>query len=515
MSEYSKAMLKAGYLNEEGKKKLEPMGKGQKANFINSLSDEEAEELADEEMYEEVWLQPALEGEFAHYYGTGYPEPDMRYFLILENFDASIEESYYWVLSQMRRDQSFKTFYKITDTFTASEQSAFWGSAQSRMKIQQDTVSQYLAAIGKMVKDLFQIVRELRIIDERLELYDNWDVSNSADITLKGLFIDLVEGGSKSPSSVYGLAQQVGFTILPDLFFNTHIYDKNDLDEKIDNMKYNKAIKNVLKRKLLSYIIWKDKTDKEIRVRRKFQLKYLRQHWAVIKMYLDWIKPYLKNIKRMRMNEKMTDSVDIVSAFESSMTEIEFIAIKPATNGIHPIIVVSFEFRTRPEMSFQQDQYAHKGPSHVGRVIYNMRTYAWTPKELEKFKRYKAEETFELLGVIDESIRSAMDALGEEFERYLEEAGAPLIKKEEFKDDEPKKKKAMNWGILDPFVSVLKGFGELFGALIPIDQIEFSKSKSASSKPSKEAIKKANTITRANAWLTYKNYKKAHRMITW
>ena len=396
--------------------------------------------------------------------------------------------------------------------FSASEQSAFWGAAQQRLSIQQDRVSQYMAAIGKMIKDLFQLVRELRIIDERLEIYQNWEKSKSADVTLKGLYVDLVEGASKNPSSVYGLAQQVGFTILPDLFFNTHVYKTEDLDSVIDDMKYNKQVKNVLRRKLFAYVNWKIKTEKELEDRRRFQLKYLRQHWDTIKMYMAWIKPHLRNIRRLQMKEKHIESPDIINAFETSMIEIEILAKKPSVKKIHPVILATFEFRTRPDMSFQQDQYAHKGPIHVGRVIATLRSYAWTKEEIQKYKSYRDEETMELYGMLDGSVKAAMEALGDELEAYLKEAGEELkITKD--KIEEPKKKK-INFGALDPFISIFKGFGEIFGALGPTGLFNFEK-KEKEYVPSKSDRKKAAKTANVNLWLTYKNYKKAHKMITW
>ncbi len=49
-----------------------------------------------------------------------------------------------------------------------------FGSNAQRLSIQQDRASQYLVQIGQLVKQLFPLVRELRIIDERLEMYNSW-----------------------------------------------------------------------------------------------------------------------------------------------------------------------------------------------------------------------------------------------------------------------------------------------------------------------------------------------------
>ncbi|NQU98857.1 hypothetical protein HQ533_05290 [Candidatus Woesearchaeota archaeon] len=517
MSEWSKDLLETEFWNKKGKEVLEPMDPKARKNFIKNLSDKEAERFADEEIAEEANIQPQIDAKMSDYFPTGYPAPAKRFWLMLESFTASVEEIYFWMLSQLRRDWSYHQIYKLTDVFSASEQSAFWGAAQSRLKIQQETVSQYLISIGKLVRELFQIVRELRIIDERLVMYDNWEEMKSADISLKGLYIDMVEGASKNPSSVYGLAQQVGFTILPDLFFNTHVYKAKDVDKVVDEMKYNTAIKNVLKRKLISYVVWKDKTHKELRDRRRFQLKYLRQHWAVIKMYMDWLKPYLRNIRRMQMSEKQIESPDLIAAFEGSMTEIEIMAVKPSKTGAHPVIIGTFEYRTRPDMSFHQDQYAHKGPLHVGRASVKLRIYGWSDKEIENYKKYKRQESMKLFSVIDGSVKAAMEALGDELEGYLQEAGEN-IHLEEPEPKTKKKKRSMNLGVLDPFVAVFGGIGELFGALLPSGLFSGKEEREPASKPIKvtdKARKAAIKIASFNAYQTYKNYKKGHQMITW
>src|SRR3989338_6114607 len=157
---------------------------------------------------------------------TGYPKPVKRYRIIYQVFNQSIEETYFWLLEHFRHDQGFHDIIKITDTFTASEHSAFFGSAQQRIGLQQDKVSQFLATIGKMIKELFQLVRELRILDERLGYYaDSYTASRSsesAEITLKGIWVDLVEQGAKNPGSVYGMAREVQFTTFSHLFFSTH-----------------------------------------------------------------------------------------------------------------------------------------------------------------------------------------------------------------------------------------------------------------------------------------------------
>ncbi|MEK6869012.1 MAG: hypothetical protein AABX74_02195, partial [Nanoarchaeota archaeon] len=185
---------------------------------------------------------------------TGFPKPDRRYRLHYEGYNISIEEPYFFILHYLRYYSGFPYIDKITDIFAAAENSAFFGASQQRLGLQQDKVSQFLATIGKMVRELFQLVRELRILDERLSYYyDSFTTSRSAEsaeITLKGIWVDLVEQGAKNPASVYGMAREVQFTTLPDLFFSTHPKKQEDVDDVVERERgaFNRKVREVLKR---------------------------------------------------------------------------------------------------------------------------------------------------------------------------------------------------------------------------------------------------------------------------
>ena len=170
---------------------------------------------------------------------TGFPKPSQYRRVVLQEFNQSVEEKYFWLVEQLKQDQGYKDITKISDIFAASEQSSFFGSAQQRIGLQQDKVSQFLATIGKMVKELFQLVRELRILDERVGYYNDSMAATSrsresAEITLKGIWIDMVEQGAKNPASVYGMARELQFTSLPDLFFSIHPVTSRDVDGIVD-----------------------------------------------------------------------------------------------------------------------------------------------------------------------------------------------------------------------------------------------------------------------------------------
>ena len=443
---------------------------------------------------------------------TGYPAPARRYRLHYEGYNISIEEPYFWTLHYLRYYGGFSRIDKITDVFAAAENSAFFGASQQRLGLQQDKVSQFLATIGKMVRELFQLVREMRILDERLsyyaDSYTNSPSAESAEITLKGIWVDLVEQGAKNPASVYGMAREVQFTTLPDLFFATHPKKQEDVDIVVERERgqFNRKVREVLKRKLRSFLAWKEHTYEELKNRRKFTLKYLRQHFEIIRMYMTWVKPYLKNIQRLQLDQSRIDTPDLIVAFESSMIEVEILAIKPA-GMVNQCILMHYLFRTRPEMSYSQEY--QRGPLHLGRVEMDFRAYAWTDKEIENYKKMREQEDLQLLGVIDGSVKAALEALGDELMRYLKEAGEEFEERKEIPKAPPKRS--------GPFMSVFAGFAELFTSFKMNKSLKQARKKPTQTDQLKMAItkQKAEDTVKKVMWNTYHHFKKQHDMLNW
>ena len=450
---------------------------------------------------------------------TTYPKPLGKYRMHVEGYNTSVEEPYFWLLHYLRWFHSFHHIDKITDVFAASEHSSFFGASQQRLGIQQDKVSQYLATTGKMVKELFQLVRELRVLDERLGYYQDSmsgsESEESAEITLKGIWVDMVEQGAKNPASVYGMAREVQFTTLPDLFFSTHPRKQEDTDRVVEEQRsdFNRKVREVLKRKLRSFLAWKEATFEELKNRRVFTLKFLRQHFEIIRMYMSWVKPYLKNILRLSMDQDKAASPDLISAFETSMIEIELLARKPSKpvmvggeeTAVNQVIILHLWYRTRPEMSYMQEGY-QKGPLHVGRVQIAFRCYAWTDKEIQIYKDMRQQEDLYLLAVIDDSVRSAMEALGDELMRYLEEAGDEIPEDQKKLAKPPQKPIAKN---------VIAGFGEMFG---------FYRNKKLPKLrlPNKKEMRELEMIksvegekVKGTMWGIYHHFKKHHGMLNW
>src|SRR3989344_659828 len=193
-----------------------------------------------------------------------------QYRMVIDSPVAGVEGIYFWIIHNMEDKPPFGFNYtgetgeikKIKDIYTAGETSSYWGMSEQRKGVQQDKFQQLMANVGQLLKTLFQMVRELRIIDERLEYYEKtYKGDTQAEVALKSIWVDLVEGGSKNPASVLGLGSQVGFVTLPDLFFSIHPKKAEDVEKVVNNSKLvegmNRKIREVLGRKLTQYMYWR------------------------------------------------------------------------------------------------------------------------------------------------------------------------------------------------------------------------------------------------------------------
>ena len=433
-----------------------------------------------------------------------------RYNLIIDSTQAGVEQKYFWISRFLTKTPPFGLNYreetgrvlKVKDIYTAGETSSYWGSVEQRRGAQIDKFQQIMANIGNMLKTLFQLVRELRIMDERLDYYERSNNGEEpAEVALKSIWVDLVEGGAKNPGSVIGLGAQVGFVILPDLFYSIHPKKQADIESDMDKLKeggINRKVREVLSRKLLQYLTWKEKTYHELTVGREFKLKYMLQHYHVIKLYLNWLRPYLRNVKRLQMKEAITDK-DIIASFETSKIELELLAIKDVYEAdtfggnmevrkfvkYHPCVRVRINFVAIPELSFQQDY--QKGALHRGRTEIVVEGFGASEDDIKKYMKSLDEEDMELLGAVDASIL----ALRDDLEYYLEKGGQ-LKKKEE----KPVKRES----IFSPFTALVSG---LRGFVAP---------KSGEKAPPGES-KTATNIGGGDAYLVYKVFKQSNGMM--
>jgi len=161
-------------------------------------------------------------------------------------------------------------------------------------------------------------------------------------------------------------------------------------------------------------------------------------------------------------------------------------------------------------MHYRQEY--QQGPLHLGKLDVDFRLYGWHEKEIEAYKRYREEEEIEMLELVDSSVKAALEALKDDLEEFLAEAGEPFPDQKAQAKTRGGKERRSN--ILDPFLSVGKGLGEMVGSVAP----STGKNKKAGEKPFKYNKVLANKAAHAGhngMWQVYKNFKKGHKMLSW
>ncbi len=472
----------------------------------------------------------------------------------LESMGGGIEKHYFWLMRFLKGTKApqyagkgFTGFginaievYKIKDQFDASVSSSFHGQIGSKISAVQQQVSTYLAQIGQMTKTLFPIVREIRIMDERLEYYKDsfWDKKEAdgerkerareAEIALKSTWIEVVEQGMQNPNSIYSMSTKLGFITLPDLFFSinpdgtTPEQQRENMTKYLKQMKDQKEINdkvlNALVKKLYQYFTWKQKTWYEMQHTYKFRVKNLRQHYNVVKLYMSWLKPLLTTLKRLQMQDE--NSTELVSAFETSKLELELLAIigkgkidvEKKDNKYNACIMVRLTHVTKPEMSYTQG--GQKQPTHMGDTIIEFEPYVVTDQQISDYRKHCDEKLVELIPGEEmnmvKDITDAMDSLGDDVKAYLLEAEGIDVTK-----DEEKKEESVDF--FEPVKALFEGFKIFVPDFKKKEEedesveIVYKGEKQRDLERDKKGLeKKASSIT----WNVYDIFKKANGLLT-
>jgi hypothetical protein len=491
---------------------------------------------------------------------TIHPKNGRNKLLIrLESMGSGVEKHYFWLLRFLRGTpntgfpNSFglnaKKVYKVKDEFNASVSSSFHGNVGSKISAIQQQISTYLAQIGQMTKTIFPIVREIRVMDERMEYYrdslwmtadkdDDQNLAKEAEIALKSTWIEVVEQGMQNPNSVYSMATKLGFITLPDLFFSVNPYGKT-VKEQRENLgkglknfegEINDKVLKALTKKLYQYYTWKQKTWYEMQHTYKFRVKSLKQHFNVIKLYISWLKPLLTNLKQLSM--KLDDSNldraeyygDLVSAFESSKLELEILGIMKDSgdvyvekigNKMNACLLARLTFVTRPEMNYGPG--GQRQPSHMGDTIIEFESYVVTDQQLKDYKEHCEQALVELIPGEEfnmiKDIYEVMNSLGDEVKSYIEQADSSEGLIEKLQEKPEPKNKPMD--LLEPFKALVGDFKLFF----PEKKKESDDPKEVpQTREYKEKIKQAEDELKGTAknmiWIYYDVFKKANGLLT-
>jgi hypothetical protein len=199
-------------------------------------------------------------------------------------------------------------------------------------------------------------------------------------------------------------------------------------------------------------------------------------------------------------------------------------------SGHYKCILCHFKYQTKPTLSYNP-QYQQQNVAHTGQVTITLRSYGWHDKDIAAYKKMRQQEDIAMLKGLDEHIAAAFDSLGDEFENYLAEAGDEdtLEKRAEnkAKEEEAAKhakelhtqhNKYRKYGMLEPFVAMGAGLGELFGSFTGNSAVKKAKKEAMKGDPKardKNKLKAAAKAATKEMNILYIVYKKAHRLLAW
>ncbi len=466
--------------------------------------------------------------------------PGRVMFVGREHNGEQVEPPYFWILSWLRDDLKVKKedIIKITDTYSASDTSAFMIKAGQSLAGVQSRITETLRMIGILSKELFKFAYEMKILEERLSLiYDaekfakdnpftgnvNSPPLNYSEMTLKDRYINLVEGGAKNPGSIYGLGSQVGFILVPDLFFRMDAFDEDDVTRVMKQLQVAQLptkVVEVVGRKLKAYQAWRTATKRQLEHRAAFLLTYLKQHYNAIKLQTQWLRPYLQSAKRLQWSMNLKDRPELIAAMEQAMIEVEFVAkLKDPIGEHYPVFNLYMTFQTFPETQYVP-QARGEVTRHTGRFEITMRGRSMTEDQIMAYKVLKDKEEFEMLKDIDINLQHAVSDFSDSVQRYIQmddiksksysDFVKMILEGKKTKKEEIKVKEKRSFSVpgADPFVSLFGGFKEIFGSMVTLPSFDFKKRVESKKK---EAMDYANQ----RVWLTYYIFQKAHKMITW
>jgi len=446
-------------------------------------------------------------------------KPVSSYRMVFDSQQAQLEPIYYWVLDFV---QDFKyNVEKMEDNFTASPGSAQFAELGQRATKLQEEGMKILGGLNQVVKSVLNLIYDLKEFEIRLAHYDDAKSSDpqkkeAGMLALKQIWLDNVDM-KRGRGAIHQMAAELGYTTLREVFMMANsIEDLKKMNSEDGGGLINDQVLRILIPRISEFLKWIDYSESELRKRMKIEVSYLRTQVDTIKLYSQWMKPYLKSADELRQ-KGFDGNAALVNAFSTSMFELVLFATgketsPPGKYGSYnmkrkyfPCMVLTLKYRGH--VSQRVTQKGDYGYAMGGRVEMIFDSYALNNEEIELMKKkMKAEDVADSLNFSGDVAAESLDTLKQDLDHFLnDELGT--------KKEEEKKKAEQKAADVNPF-----------SALFDV----FFKKKKDSKEEKKEIkdtddIKADNYIEKAareiaarsasdNLYKVYDIYKKSHGM---
>ena len=439
-----------------------------------------------------------------------------EYKLIYDAFGKTLEPVYFWILDFLRHQIGYNV-EKTEESMSATVVSQFFGEMGTRRTALERRASELLGTINTVVKSIINLLYDLKEFDERLAMYDDLHKGDdSAEKDLKRVWMDEVDV-KKGTGSLLALSanEKYQFVTLRDAFFSA----KNI--KNIDEMDLNVRVKNILKSRYKEYEKWLERSERELRQRRKIELTYLKSQVESLKLYTKWARPYLRSIKMLGFKDLDPSNADIVSAFNQAQVEVGIRAFKKvflyeklrerkysesmkSEKGpmMYAIIEVKFNFRSSPVTVEKGAQSS--GYGMMGKVTVDFAAYAMTQEQLDELKRAEEDEDLKL---INDLTQGSLMALKDDLNKYLKEIESGVFEKKE-----EKKPRTFVGEIVGSFREQYGGKGKK-GKKKGKRSETFPRFSLMSRMQKNMMVEEARQTARSSMYTLYNIYKKGHAML--
>jgi len=460
---------------------------------------------------------------------ANWGEPIAKYNLTFDSQESALESVYYWILDFIN-NAGWKT-KKIVDNFTSSPGSGSFSEMGQRSALMQDRGIKILGDVNTVIKSTLNLIYDLKEFEIRLSHYEDYRSKDENTryrgmLALKQIWIDNVDM-KKGNGSINVLAGQAGFVTLRDLFFTIETPEQL---KKIANERdgiVNEQTSRIITPRLDEFWKWIKLSENELRKRFSIEKNYLKSQVETIKLYSQWMKPYIKAAQDLRQ-KGFDGNAALVHAFSTSLFELELFAKKDINSApdkfndpyfpeknyqlkrpYHPIIVINIKYRGH--VSQRVTQKGDYGFAMGGRMDIEFECYALNGDEL-KFveKELEKQQVEDSMDFSTDVAAEALKTLSDDLDHFLNDDAK---KKEEVN----KKKEEVKNNDINPFSVIFRPVINFFKGVKKKVNKEREEIKEAKDIPADNFVEKEIRAGAASSaadflYAVYDVYKKSHGM---
>jgi hypothetical protein len=374
-----------------------------------------------------------------------YKNPVWDNSLTYETSIDNLQPVYFWIIDFAPK---FFDIEKMYDNFTASPGSTYFTDLGQRATKMQEEGMKILGYVNTVIKSVLNLIYDLKEFEQLFKDYDNFKSEDPKTrqlgmLSLKQRWMSTVDA-KRGMGSLDNLGHQYGFTLLRTAFMAATSV------KEVDTMDINDLNKRILQPRMSEFMEWAKLSEIELRKRYAIEKSYLKNQINTLKLYTEWVKPYLSAAKQLGMSPAGT-SPSIVSVFGTMILNLEILGTKEfdveefivakdlpekfrkaKMRKIYKVSIINFSFRTFPT---QQSM-------HSGRVDIGFKSYALNEDEVKYLRLLKWNQDKEDIFAVTSVTQETLDTLKEDIDRYTQD-------KDEKK--EVKKEQGMFSGIASDF----------------------------------------------------------------